>query len=159
MASLTPPPLQIPSEFTGSKEVSGFFNALLRTVYLIWTEVFNLRFKAKTLTTDATPTALQRVDVGLNKSVYIEGRVVVRRTGGSAGTIGDTAFYVIQGCFKNIAGTVTLVVATILNGGEDQVGWDCTFGIVGTQAVLIGTGAANNNITWESTISFYEVGV
>lgn len=159
MASLTPPPLQIPSVFSQDKETAGFFAALLRTVYLIWTEVFNLRFKAKTLTTDATPTALQRIDVDTNKTVFIEGRVVARRTGGSSGTTGDSAFYVIQGCFKNIAGTVSLVASTILNGGEDQAGWDCTFSISGTQAVLVGTGAANNNITWESTVSFYEVGV
>ena len=158
MAQLNPPPLQLPSQFGQDKEVAGFFNALLRTIYQIWVEVFNLRFKAKTLTTNATVTALQRVDVDLNKSVYIEARVVARRTGGSSGSTGDTAFYTIQAGFKNIAGTVTLVAAVILNGGEDQSGWDLGFSIVGTQAVLVATGAANNNITWESSLSFYEVG-
>lgn len=158
MATLNPPPLQIPQSLSSDKETAGFFGALLRTIYQIWTEVFNLRFKAKTTTTDATVTALQRVDIDTNKSVYIEARVVARRTGGSAGAAGDTAFYVIQGCFKNISGVVSLVASTITNGGEDQAAWDIGFSIVGTQAVLVGTGAANNNITWESTVSFYEVG-
>lgn len=158
MTQLNPPPLQIPAAFNDDREVNGFFLALLRTIYQIWVEVFNLRFKARTTTTDATVTALQRVDVETNKSVFIEARVVARRTGGAAGAAGDTAFYVLQGGFKNIAGTVSLVAASILNGGEDQVGWDLGFSIVGTQAVVVATGAANNNITWESTVSFYEVG-
>lgn len=158
MASLNPPPLQIPSQFTQDKEIAGFFGALLRTIYQIWTEVFNLRFKARTTTTDATVTPLQRVDVDLNKSVYIESTVVARRTGGSAGAAGDTAFYVTQACFKNIAGVVSLVASVITNGGEDQAGWDIGYSVVGTQAVLVATGAVNNNITWESTVSFYEVG-
>lgn len=156
---INPPPLQIPSQLVQDKEMGGFFNALLRTVYQIWNEVFSIRFKEKTTTTDATVTPLQRVLVDTNKSVYIEARVVARRTGGSSGTAGDTAFYVLQGCFKNIGGTVSLVASTILNGGEDQAGWDCGFAISGTQAVVVGTGAVDNNITWESTVSFYEVGV
>lgn len=156
---INPPPLQIPPAFAADQEIAGFFNALLRTIYQIWTTLFSLQFKEKTLTTDATVTPLQRVQVDTNKSVYIEARVVARRTSGSAGATGDTAFYILQGCFKNIAGTVTLVASTILNGGEDQGAWDCGFAVSGTQAVLVGTGAANNNITWQSTVSFYEVGV
>ena len=159
MSKLNPPPLQIPSVFNPDKEANGFFNALLRTIYQIWVEVFNLRFKATTRTTDASVTALQRVTVDTNKTVYIEARVVARRTGGSSGAVGDSAFYVAQGCFKNISGVVSLVASTILNGGEDQVAWDCGFAVSGTDAVLTGQGAANNNITWESIVSFYEVGV
>lgn len=156
---INPPPLQIPGQLLTDKELSGFFNALIRTVYQIWTELYSIRFKEKTTTTNAAVTPLQRILVDTNKSVYIEARVIARRTSGSAGAVGDTAFYVLQGCFKNISGTVSLVASTILNGGEDQVAWDCGFGISGNQAVLVGTGAVNNTITWESTVSVYEVGI
>jgi uncharacterized membrane protein len=156
---INPPPLQIPGSLVGDKELWGFFNALIRTIYQMWTELFSLRYKEKTTTTDAVVTPLQRIAVGTDKSVYIEARVIARRTGGSSGANGDTAFYVLQGCFKNIGGTVSLVASTILNGGEDQVSWDCGFAVSGTQAVVVGTGAANNNITWESTVSVYEAGV
>jgi len=157
--TVNPPPLQIPAQLVQEKETEGFFNSLLRTIYQLWNEVFSLRFREKTLTTDATVTPLQRVLVDVNKSVFIEARVIARRTGGAAGSEGDTAFYILQGCFKNVGGTVSLVAATILNGGEDQTGWDLGYSVSGNQAILVGTGAEDNNITWESTVSFYEVGV
>lgn len=159
MTTLTPPPLSLPSQFSDDTEVSNFFDGLLKTVYQMWAEVFSLRFKAKTLTTDATVTPLQRILVDTNRTVYIHATVVARRTGGSAGTVGDSAWYVIDAGFKNIAGTVTLIASIILNGGEDQPAWDLGFAISGNQAVLVGTGAANNNITWSSVVSFQEVGV
>ena len=159
MTNISPPVLQVPSALGSDKETARFFELLLRTIYRIWLEVFNLRFREKTLTTDATVTALQRILVDTNKTVYIEGIVVARRTGGSAGSAGDSAFYKILACFKNISGTVSLVASTITNGGEDQVAWDCGFAISGNTAILTGAGAVNNNITWESSVSFYEVGV
>lgn len=158
MAVLNPPPMQIPGALVKDKEMAGFFDALIRTVYQIWTEVFSISFKEKTLTTDATVTALQRIAVPNNQSVYIEAIVIARRTGGSAGTAGDTAFYKRCGCFKNIAGTLSQVGSTVADTGEDQAGWDCSFASSGTNIVLTATGAINNNITWESSVSFYEVG-
>lgn len=159
MAKTNPPPLQMPTSFTQDKEIAGFFDQLLRAVYQMWVELFNIRSREKTTTTNATPKTLQIVNVPLNRSSYIEARVAARRTGGSAGTAGDTAFYVLQGCFKNIAGTVSLVASSILNGGEDQAAWDLTFSISGSNVYIYGTGAANNNITWESSVSYIEVGV
>jgi hypothetical protein len=158
MARVSPPILALPASLQQDKETAKFFDGLMRFIYQIWTEVNGRNFEEKTLTTDNTVTPLQRISVNLNTTVYIEGRVVARRTGGSAGAAGDSAFYVIQGCFKNVSGTVSLVSLTILNGGEDQAGWDCGFAVSGTQAVLVGTGANNNNITWESNVNYYEVG-
>jgi hypothetical protein len=160
MAILNPPPLQLPSQLVEDREVAGFFDGLLRTVYQVWSQVFSLQFQEKTTTNDSTVTALQRVDVPTGKSVFVEARVVARRTGGSSGSDGDSAGYIRAATFKNISGTVSLVgsVASIYTA-EDQAGWDCGFAISGTQAVLVGTGANNNNITWESFVSFYEVGV
>ncbi|TVM02753.1 MAG: hypothetical protein CV087_08800 [Candidatus Brocadia sp. WS118] len=159
MALLNPPPLSLPSAFNQDIEVAKFFDAMLRTIYQLWSQVRGMESVAKTLTTDATVTPLQRIEVKTDTSIYIEARVIARRTGGSAGAAGDSAFYVIQAGFKNISGTVSLIASTILNGGEDQASWDLGFAIDGTQAVLVGTGAVNNNISWQSAVSYYEVGI
>jgi len=159
MVSINPPPLEIPPALASDKRTRGFLELLLRTLYQIWNKVFSLEFEEKTTTTNATPTVLQRVTVETNKTVHVQARVVARRTGGSSGTAGDSAFYILWGVFKDISGTVSLVGASILNGAEDQAGWDLAFSISGSQVLVVGTGAANNNITWKSFVSFYEVGV
>jgi len=158
MAKISPPPLQMPSAFVQDKEISSFFDQLLRVIYQMWVELFDIRTKARTTTTNATPTSLQFVTIDTNRSIYVEASVVARRTGGSAGTTGDSAFYKISGGFKNIAGTVTQVGSTVTDSGEDQAGWNCAFVISGASVVITGTGAANNNITWESSVSYHEVG-
>lgn len=156
---VNPPPLKLPAQLSQQKEVSAFFDGLLRTFYQLWNEVFSQNFKEKTLTVGNTVTPLQRIIVPDNTSIFIEARIVARRTGGSAGAEGDTAFYILQGCFKNVSGTISLVSSTILNGGEDQASWNCAFSVSGQQVVIVGTGEVNNNITWQSTVSLYEVGL
>lgn len=157
---VTPPPLQIPGKIAADKDVSGFFDDLLRTLYQLWAEVAGNEVSAKTVTTDAANNALQRVAIPENRTVYILGRAVARRTAGTAGSTGDSAAYVVQAAFKNISGTVSLVGSIDTNfSAEDQAGWNCGFAISGTEVVLVGAGAANNTITWESTIKYYEVGV
>lgn len=157
---LSPPPLELPGSIARDRDVSGFFDDLVRTVYQLWTEVYGSEFTAKTTTTDATNTALQRIGVSNNRTMFIEARVVARRTGGGAGSAGDSAGYVIKGVFKNISGTVSLVgsVATDFSA-EDQTGWNLGFSISGTEVIVTATGTANNNITWESAVRTYEVGV
>lgn len=157
---LNPPPLEIPAKIARDGDVSGFFDDMIRTLYQLWAEVSGAEFSAKTKTTDATNTALQRVGVSNNRSVMIEARAIARRTGGSSGSAGDSAGYVIRGVFKNISGTVSLVgsVSSIFTA-EDQSGWNLGFSISGTEVIVTATGAANNNITWESAIRIYEVGV
>lgn len=156
---ITPPSFQVPAVFADDAEISGFMDALFRTIYRMWRELYNIRTSAKTTTTNATNTAAQYIAVPTNKTVFIDSIVVARRTGGSGGATGDSAWYRLQGGFKNIAGTVSLIGTSDLIGGEDQAGWNVSYAISGTDIVLTVTGAANNNITWESTVSTYEVGV
>lgn len=158
MANLAPPPIQVPAEFQKDAETAKFFDALIRTVYQTWSELKGQFFQETTRTTDATVTALQRVAIPTSRTVYIEAIVVARRTGGSAGTVGDSAFYKRAGAFKNIAGVVTQVGATVSDTGEDQAGWDCGFALSGTNIVITGTGAINNDITWVSEVKYLEVG-
>lgn len=156
--SLAPPPLQVPSEFASDKPKAAFFNTLLNTVYQLWTAVYGIRTKATLRTTNATITGLLNIDVPTDKTVMIEAAIVARRTGGSAGANGDSAWYKLTGAYKNIAGTLTGIGSPDLIGGENQAGWNVGFSNSGTNAVVTVQGAANNDITWEGTVSAYYVG-
>lgn len=156
--NLAPPPLQVPAEFVLDKTKGAFFSGLVNTLYQLWTHTYGIRSNEKVLTTDATTTAIVRIPVATDKTVMIEARIVARRTGGSAGTAGDSAFYTLTGAYKNISGILTGIGTPDLIAGEDQAGWNVGFTTSGTDAVVTVTGAANNNITWEGTFSAFTVG-
>lgn len=156
--TLNPPPLQVPAEFGSKKEIASFFNGLLNTIYQLWTTVYGMQTKVTVKTIDASLTGLLRVKVPEGKTVMISGAIVARRTGGSAGTVGDSAWYRLDGAYKNISGVLSGVGSPNLYGGEDQAGWNVGFSTSGQEAVVVVTGAANNDITWEGTLSTYTVG-
>lgn len=155
---LNPPPLQVPPTFLADKQSTSFFSGLLNTIYQIWTTLYAMRVTAKVKTTDATVTPLLRTKVANGKTVMIQAYIVARRTGGSAGTVGDSAFYILTGAYKNISGVMTGIGTPDLVAGEDQAGWNVAFTSSGIDAVVTVAGAANNEITWEGTVSTYEVG-
>lgn len=156
--SSNPPPLKIPSKFTEDKETYTFFDALVNTFYRLWSEVRGIEFNATVSTADATNTAIQRVNVPVDRSAYIETIVVGRRNGGLAGSPGDSAYYKLEGLFKNSGGTLSLVGSVIQSGAEDQAAWNAAYSIQGSDVLVAVTGAANNDITWQSFLRYYEVG-
>jgi len=80
---------------------------------------------------------------------HVTATVLARRTGGSAGTNGDAASYIISGLFKNISGTVTQIGSTTnIQTVESQPAWTCVFQTVGGSVSIAGTGAANNDLVW-----------
>jgi len=70
------------------------------------------------------------------------------RTGGSAGSAGDSACFTRTARIKNVAGVVTVNDLLSEYASQDQVAWGCTIVASGTNAVVQVTGAANNNIDW-----------
>lgn len=156
--SQSPPPLELPAEFAQDKYKRTFFEALLRTFYQMWQELYYRTRSAKITTTNATPTALLSVEIPTNRTIYIDSRVVARRTGGSSGTEGDSAWYRLTGGYKNINGTLSIIGTASLDQGEDQSGWAVQYSSSGTLIVLTVTGAADNNITWECDVEVTEVG-
>jgi hypothetical protein len=102
-------------------------------------------------TTDATVTTVQTIATASNKSYMIEARVTARRTGGAGGAAGDSAAYIVRTMVKNVAGTLTLSGLATDFSSEDQAAWDATLTVSGTNILVRVTGAANNNITWNST--------
>lgn len=153
-----PPPLQIPTAFGADKETAAFLNTVINILSQMWKSLYDIRFTSQLKTTDDTPTGIVRVPVPTNRTVAIEAIIVARRTGGSAGTEGDSAYYYAFGCYKNINGTLTGIGTPTLFGGEDQSGWGVSFASSAEDSVVIVTGAANNDITWEGTFSTYTVG-
>jgi len=105
--------------------------------------------QGKVTTTDATVTTLKTFPTVLDTTYSIKVRVLARRTGGTAGTNGDSALYEKVACFRNILGTVTqLGTTTDLVTIESVPAYDVTFDILATDIRLRVTGVANTNITW-----------
>ena len=105
-----------------------------------------------TSTTNATVTTCDTITLPLNGAFIIESHIAGNRTGGSAGTAGDSAGYIRRGVYKRIYGAAPVLVGAVQDGltSEDQAGWDCTFDISGNDVRVRVTGAANNNITWQA---------
>lgn len=155
---VNPPPLQVPSDLLTDRQKAAFFNSLLNTIYQLWTAVYSMQTSAKVSTTDATSTALIRTTVVDGTTVMLDCRIIARRTGGTSGANGDSAYYVLTGAYKNVGGVLTGIGAPTLTGGEDQAAWNVAFSTSGSDAVVIVQGAAGNDITWNGTLSVYEAG-
>jgi hypothetical protein len=91
---------------------------------------------------------LATLTIPTDSVVLVEVRVLARRTGGSAGTVGDSADYVRTCRFKNVAGVTTQYNLQTDHTSEDQSFWDATI----TSAGLIQVrGQTNNTINWTVT--------
>ena len=127
VASVNPPPLQVPPTYLQEKLSAAFFGGLVQTLYQLWTKVFEIRFSSTIKTTDATLTAVLRVPVNDGRTAMIDACIVARQTGGSAGSNGDSAWYKLSGAYKNIGGVLTGIGYPSLLGGEDQAAWNVGF--------------------------------
>ena len=156
--SINPPPLQVPPEFAENKLQNAFFSGLLNTIYQMWTTLYGLQTTARVTTNNADVTALLRVSVREGTTSMIKAEIVGRRTGGSAGSAGDSAFYTLTGAYKNVGGTLTGIGSPVLQGGEDVAAWNVGFDTSGESAIVTVKGETNYDITWEGAISVYVVG-
>lgn len=139
--------------------MQAFFGGLISTIYQLWSTTFAIRVKTKVLTTDATVTAALRVPISEGHSTMIVAYIIARRTGGAgAGTVGDTAWYQLMGAYKNIGGVLTGIGSPSLIGGEDVAAWNVGFSSSGSEALVTVLGEAAVDITWEVTVSTYDVG-
>jgi hypothetical protein len=106
-------------------------------------------FQGTVSTTDATLSNAASFAVPADTTILIVAEVVGRRTGGSAGTAGDSAAYIRTARFKNIGGVVTRAdLQTDFTSDAEQRAWDSTIVVSGTNAVVQVKGAANNDIDW-----------
>ena len=105
-------------------------------------------YSAKITTSDATATTLFTYKPVLPITM-IEAKIIARRTGGTAGTAGDGAGYVVRGTYKNISGTTTLIGSVNADyTAESQAGWAATFTLSSNNILITVTGAVDNTILW-----------
>jgi len=110
-------------------------------------------------TTNATPTTLLTIPINASRTYFLEARVGARRTSGSSGSAEDGAAYVVQGAYNTISGTVTVIGSVNAEyTAESQGAWNATLVISGSNVLVQVTGAANNNITWNTTTMIQEIG-
>lgn len=102
-------------------------------------------------TTTATVTTLVTVAIASNTTALIRTNVVGRRTGGSAGTTGDSGAFTRTVRCKNIAGTVT--ANDLFNDftSRDQASWDVDVVASSTNCIIRVNGATNNNVSWTAS--------
>jgi hypothetical protein len=115
-------------------------------------DVVEVTYQNRAATTNNTATALHTLATASNFSYALEATVLARRTGGTAGAVGDTARYKILACYKNIAGVVTIVGVVNRTIDENVAGYDANFAINGTNIETRVTGVNNTNITWHVTL-------
>lgn len=116
-----------------------------------------ITYQNKVTTTDATTTTIATVAIPASTTVFIEVKVVARRTGGSAGTAEDGAAYMVDAAYKNVAGTATEIGESSIFSAEDQAGWGVSVTPSSGNALIQVTGAVNNNISWIATYRTYSV--
>lgn len=115
-------------------------------------------YQNRVATTDGNATTIQTIAISASNSYLIEARVVGRRTGGVAGTADDGAAYIRRALVTTKTGTVTVNATQDGLTQEDQAGWNATFAVSGTDILVQVTGAADNNVTWHSTVIVSNVG-
>jgi len=124
---------------------------------------------ARIETTDATANVEMFLDgiddraiLPANRTWAFTINIAARQTGGTAGTVGDSGIYKIEGGIKrDDAGNTALVGAitkTVI--AEDQAAWDVTAEADDTNDALVVkvTGEANKTIHWVAKIDLVEVG-
>lgn len=100
-------------------------------------------------TTDATVTTCGTYAVPDLSTVFLTSTVVAHRDDHTQG-----AGYQVEGVFRRSGGTVTQVGATLsVLAAEDNVLWDATYDVSGTDVRVRVTGAAATNLSWKSRIS------
>ena len=115
----------------------------------------NFKIRQATVNTvDATLTTLQTIAIPTDTTVQIKSKVVGARTGGTSGSVGDSASYERTTTYKNIGGTVTKHKEQSDYTYEDQSSWRLKHQVSGTNAIVEVRGAANNNVSWDVTSSF-----
>jgi hypothetical protein len=110
-------------------------------------------------TTNGTATTIATVAIPSSTIVGIDCKITARRTGGTAGTAEDGAYYTAYQAYKNVSGTATILATAVKPVViESQAGWDITFSASGANALVQVTGATNNNVTWHAICAMTNVG-
>lgn len=157
-SNLSPPPIQIPTDFVLDKTKYAFFNALLNAIYKMWTTLFNIRIEHRKRSTFGSGTLIESIRVKENRTILLETKLVGRCLGGSVGSPGDSAYFLLTGCFKNINGAVTQVGSTVIEEAKDVSAWGARFIVRGDVIEIAVTGVSGDELAWEGSTYVHTVG-
>ena len=107
-------------------------------------------------TTDATPANVQVVSIANDSSILVRARVIGIRTGGSAGSPQDTVSAILTALVKNVSGSVTVYSVQTDYDFADQETWSVDIVAGSGQFAVQVTGAANNNVSWNSITEIHK---
>lgn len=110
---------------------------------------------ATTSTTNGSAKTI--VTIPITTATVIYAVVIGTRTGGSSGSAGDAAAYIICALYKSISDMASEVGESAIFTAEDQSGWDCTITADGGNALIQVTGAADNNVSWVAYYKTYTI--
>lgn len=102
-------------------------------------------------TTDELEKNLYEWNVPEDDKVFqVEVRGIARRTGGAAGSDGDSAYYIIEFAIITLAGVPQFVGGsyTMLLEQEDQPAWDLQILLTGAGYTVSAFGEVDNDINW-----------
>ena len=112
-----------------------------------------------TATVGVTPVVAETVAIAASKIRWIEVKALGKRTGGSAGTVSDSAYFRVTGLYYNNAGTVSLIGTSVIKEYlPSSTGWNVDLSILGTDVNVTVTGATNVNIDWQVVTSTWSMG-
>lgn len=109
--------------------------------------------EATASTTDNTTTNLIVTGTTLDTTTLIKVDIIAKRTGGTAGTVGDSATWQLTARVKDVSGVVTVHDVQTDYESKDQALMDTEIVIIGTNIVVRGVGTLNNNFDWEARLT------
>jgi len=108
-------------------------------------------------TTDATPTTIATIPIPTDSVITVTAAFTALRTGGTAGSAGDSAGGPGWVTSKNNSGTASTTTPMLDFFAPDQMGvWDVGDSVSGANLLIQVTGAIDNNIDWEVVIMIKE---
>lgn len=108
----------------------------------------NKNYESSILTTNNIVTDILSVNVTSDCSIFMEAKIIGRRTGGSSGSAGDAATFKRSFRVKCIGGVVSIHDIQSDYTSRDNATWNVSFQAVGSNVFLKVKGASNNNIQW-----------
>nr|QYA18578.1 adhesin YadA [Clandestinovirus] len=100
----------------------------------------------------------QTVPVIASQIQWIEVKALGKRTGGSAGSVSDSAYFRVTGLYYNNAGTVSLIGSVIKEFIPATTSWNVNLTISTTNVLVEVSGATNVNIDWQVVTSTWNMG-
>ena len=109
-------------------------------------------------TTNNTPLTLFNFTPNEGKTYLVEAKIGGKRTGGSAGTEGDSAFYIRKKAFYINSGVISPINITTTNDfvAESDSAWNCDINSGSNLSVFV-LGASNVNINWKGLVTITKI--